>query len=172
MSTNEAAESKSGVFDPKANIKAVARIIVILAFIAVGLWLFLRFTAGPRAANLVAATVLRQPIEITNSVQNVPAAHREWMSVTLTYGGLLTIDATVLKGNPLDIHLAQANQLESIRNMRPYVSFTAFDALKSRFYKRSAQLPQGTYYLVLQDLSLGILSAQATDVRVHAKLEP
>jgi hypothetical protein len=172
MSTNEAAASKSGVFDPKANIKAVVRIIAILAFIAMGLWLFLRFTAGPRAANLVAATVLRQPIEITNGVQNVPAAHREWMPITLTYGGLLTIDSTVLKGNPLDVHLAPADQIDNIKNMRPYRCLTAFDALKSKFYKRSVQLQQGTYYLVFQDSSLGILSAQSTDVRVHAKLEP
>lgn len=44
--------------------------------------------------------------------------------------------------------------------------------METKTYRRKSQLNQGSYYLVLRDRSLGILSAKATDIAVKVILNP
>jgi hypothetical protein len=53
-----------------------------------------------------------------------------------------------------------------------FQQFSAFQAMEARAYQRSARLDRGTYYLVLRDRSLGILSARSSDISVMVRLEP
>jgi hypothetical protein len=50
--------------------------------------------------------------------------------------------------------------------------YSNFNAAKTKLYRRSARLGQGSYYLVLRDTSLGILSASASDISVKVQLNP
>lgn len=43
---------------------------------------------------------------------------------------------------------------------------------QTKAYKRAGQLPLGTYYLVLRDTSLGVLSSSASDISVKVRLQP
>jgi len=50
--------------------------------------------------------------------------------------------------------------------------YTDFSASKTKTYRRSGQLNEGSYYLVLRDTSLGILSSSASDISVKVQLNP
>jgi len=50
--------------------------------------------------------------------------------------------------------------------------YTDFSAAKTTLYRRNARLGKGTYYLVVRDTSLGILSASASDISVKVQLNP
>jgi hypothetical protein len=74
----------------------------------------------------------------------------------------------------MDVVVTSPDQLEVLKqngwgHMRV---FTDFNAVKAKTYRRTGQLGQGSYYLVIRDTSLGILSAHASDVSVKAHLNP
>jgi hypothetical protein len=47
-----------------------------------------------------------------------------------------------------------------------------FTAEKMKSFKRSADLGSGDYYLVVRDSSLGVFSAQSSDVKIIVQLKP
>lgn len=145
---------------------------MIVFVLLVGVWLFIRFTAGEKAANRVTATVLQRPIDIKNSVENVPASSFKGIGLTLPYTGTLTVDTTVLKGNDLDIYLIEESQIENLKAKRSFKQFQDFEATKTKNFRRSGRLQKGNYYLVLMDKSLGLLSQSSSDVQIKARLEP
>src|SRR4051812_22413056 len=98
-------EKQSQFLDPKANAKRLFRIVVIVAILLGAVWLLIRFTAGEKAANRVAATVLQRPIELVNTAENLPAKSFKAMPIELPYTGTLTIQARITKGNDIDIYL-------------------------------------------------------------------
>jgi hypothetical protein len=50
--------------------------------------------------------------------------------------------------------------------------YSEFNAAKTKTYRRTGQFVQGTYYLVLRDTTLGVLSSSASDVSVKVQLNP
>ncbi len=171
MSTTEPPQGPS-ILDLRANLKALSRIVVLLAVLGGGVWLFLRFTAGEKAANQVAATVLRQPIELKNSVESLPAGTLKGFGLTLPYPGSLVAEVSIPKGNEVNIYLVAADQMDKVKGKKPFNHFQDFEATKTMNYRRSGRLAAGNYYLVVIDNTLGILSASSSDVRVHLRLEP
>lgn len=163
---------KPGVFDPKANVKALIRIVVIVAILLGGVWLFVRFYAGQRAANRTVAAVLRQPIELKSATENIPVTSYKTFPLTLPYGGTLSVEVAVVNGNGLDVYLVEPNQVDNIKNNKSFTRFVDFSATKTKSYQRSGRMAQGDYFLVVLDTSLGILSKAATDVKIHVRLEP
>jgi hypothetical protein len=163
---------KSKFLDPKSNLKSLVRVFAIILILGVGIWLLLRFTVGEKAANRVAATVLQRPIELKNSVENVPATSFKGVALSLPYTGTLTVEATVVKGNDLDIYLVEDNQIENVKAQKSFTHLNSFEATKTKNFRRSARLKSGTYCLILMDKTLGILSAKSSDVQIQAKLEP
>ncbi len=118
--------------------------------------------------------LFNQPQTITDEVQNVPAASWKAINYNFPSGGKVDITARVVNGNPLDISLIPADQMDAMkkREWGNVKTYGAFNATKTREYHRTAQLGPGSYYLVLRDTSLGILSAHATDVSVKTILTP
>ena len=170
--TENQSEKKGGFLDPKANLKVLIRIGVIILVLLGTLWLFVRFTAGEKAANRVTAAVLQRPIDLRDSVENVAAASWKGFPLSLPYTGTVTIEANVVKGNGLDVYVIEANQLESLKAKRQFTHLTDFEATKTKAFRRSARLKAGIYYFVAMDTSLGILSERSTDIQVKARLEP
>ena len=115
-----------------------------------------------------------RPVTITDEVQNVPAASWKAIPMTLPYTGNVEISLSVVRGNPLDVFMTASDQLETMKqgewsNVRVY---TDFNATKTKAFRRTAYLQQGSYYLVMRDTSLGILSSRASDVSLRARLNP
>lgn len=172
MSTEQSPKKPSSFFDAKANAKALVRLVVIVAIVIGGIWLFIRFTAGKKAADTTTATLLRQPIELKNSIENLKASSWQSLAITLPYSGTLSVQLSVLKGNEIDVYVMKSDQLENVKTKQGFKHATEFEALKTKNYNRSARLPSGSYYLVMFDKTLGVLSAKSTDVKVNVRLEP
>ncbi len=115
-----------------------------------------------------------EPVTVTDQIQNVPANSWKAVPLSLPYAGDLELSLKIVNGNPLDVFVAPADQLETMQhgewdNVQAY---TAFNATKTKTLKRTARLNAGSYYLVMRDTSLGILSDRASDVAVKADLRP
>ena len=162
---------KPGFLDPKANLRSLVRYTFIFAILLAGFWLYVHYR-GQRKANTVVASVLRQPIELKSSTENIPAASYQAFTLTLPHDGTLVIEGTVMNGNGLDIYLVTFKQMDNIQSKQPFTKIQGFDATKTKNYERSARMAKGDYYLVFEDTSSGILSKTATDVKIHARLEP
>jgi hypothetical protein len=167
-----AAPAKPGILDPKANLKALIRIVVLLAILGGGIWLFLRYTAGEKAANRVASVVLRQPIELKNVIESLPANSFKGLPISLPYAGTVMVELGVKAGNDVDVYLVPQDQIERVQKKEQFRHLQEFEAKKTRSYRRSGRLAAGTYYIVLFDTTLGILSSSSSDIIVRAKLEP
>jgi len=172
-------EKKAVFFDPKSNLKSLLRIVALIAILLFAVWLFIRFAAGPKAAHSFASNVLKKPVALRNSIENVPTLSMKGFPLNLPYAGTLTVEATVVKGNEVDIYLIDPDQYDNVKkrydSVMHKVEFTfypGFDAQKTKNYRRSSVLAAGNYLLVVMDTHLGILSDHATDIKINAKLEP
>ena len=134
----------------------------------------MRVNHGSKQAENASRTAVRAPIALRDSVENVPAASWKAVALTLPYPGTVDVSIEVVNGNPMDVVVTTPDQVEILKQngwgrMRV---ISDFNAVKTKTYRRSGQLGQGSYYLVLRDTSLGVLSASASDVSVKAHLNP
>jgi cbb3-type cytochrome oxidase subunit 3 len=147
-------------------LRAIPLVILLLLLLAV-LW----YNAGSRKAI---ATVVRAPITLKDEVQNIPASSWKAIDLEIPYSGTVTISLEIVQGNPIDVLLTTPDQLDAMKkedwtNVR---FFANFSATKTKTYRRVELLGQGSYYLVLRDTSLGILSSSASDISVKVQLTP
>jgi hypothetical protein len=118
--------------------------------------------------------VLHTPITVKDEVENLPAASWKAVPLNLPYSGSVNVNLSIVQGNPVDVFLARADQLETIKKEQwnNVQVFTDFNASKTKTYRRDGKLGQGGYYLVVRDSSLGILSASASDISLKVQLNP
>jgi len=159
-------------FDPKANLKALIRLIVIIAALLGCVWLIVRYFAGEKAANNVTAAVLHQRIDLLDRVEDLPASSLKALALTLPYSGTLSVDLLVRKGNNINVYLIEPGEIEKVKAKQSFTYLVGFDAEKTKVYRRSGSVRSGSYYLVLIDKSLGVLSQSSSDIQVKVKLEP
>lgn len=165
-------KAQSKILDPKANLKALFGIAALLVVLGVGFWIYLRFKIGSQRANAVAAIVTRQPIEIRNSVENVRANSTAWLPISTPYAGVLNVELSVVQGNGMDVYLVPTSELENVKAGRQFHFIQGFDAQQSRVYHRAMRIAGGSYYFVMRDKTLGILSSGSSDVKLHIRFEP
>ncbi len=137
-------------------------------------WYSLRVNHSSKQAEEAIRTVVRARIALKDSVENVPAASWKAVPLDLPYPGTIDVSLEVVNGNPIDVAVTTPDQLEVLKqngwgHMRV---FTDFNAVKTKTYRRTGQLGQGSYYLVIRDTSLGILSQRASDISVKVQLNP
>ena len=158
---------------PKTKTPRWVTWVVVLAIIFGGGWFLLRQTVGEQAANKVAATIVHAPISLHDGVENLPASSWKALGLVLPYAGNLAVTVQVTTGNPVDVLVVDEQNLQLLQaKAQQFQQFSAFQAMEARAYQRSARLDRGTYYLVLRDRSLGILSARSSDISVMVRLEP
>lgn len=173
MSTEKPIEPKtSKILDPKANVKALVRILVIVGVLLGGVWLFIRFTAGERAANRLTSTILRQRVELANTIVDLPASSFRTVGLSLPYSGTLSMELSVTKGNDISVFLVTPQQIEKIKANKEFEHIQGFDAEKTKNYRRAGRVAAGAYHLVLLDKTLGILSQSSSDIQVTVRLDP
>jgi len=175
MNNETKSEKTTSILDPKANLKVLVRIFVVIAIIASfigGYWLFYRVIGGKKAANTLTSALLHQRIDLVNTTQDLPASSFKALPISLPYAGTLSVDLTVRRGNDISIYVVTPDQIDKIKAKQQFTYFQGFDADKTKIYQRSGRLAAGSYYLVMLDKTLGILSQQSSDIQVSAKLEP
>lgn len=146
---------------------AAAALAILLALLYFGL--------GSWRADRVGAAVLHTPITLTNETQNLGAHSWRSISVVPPYSGTLDITLQVVRGNPVDVYLVDGSVMDVMKrtpDWRAIQGNADFRAVKTTTYHRTSPLNQGTYYLVMRDTSLGILSSSATDVDLKIELNP
>jgi len=150
--------------------RLVVPLLLILLLLLAAIW----YTAGSRNTTRLIATAVHAPITLEDEVQNLPAASWKAVPLNLPYAGTLNINLQVVRGNPVDVFLTTPDQADAMNkgdwtNVKVYGDFSA---TKTQTYRRTGQLGQGNYYLVIRDTSLGILSSRASDVSVKVQLSP
>ena len=173
MTTETQPEQKpKKFFDPKANLKALVRLVVIVAILIGGVWLFIRYTAGEKAADRVTSTVLRQRVSLTDTIEDLPASSFKAVPLSLPYTGSLSVEVAVRRGNDISVYLVTPDQIEKIKSKQGFRHIEGFEADKTKSYRRSGRVASGSYYLVLLDKTLGVLSQKSSDIQVRAHLDP
>lgn len=144
--------------------------IAVLMIILIAFW----YQSGTRTTSRMLATAVHAPVMVTDEVENVPANSWKAVAFTLPYGATLDINIRVLHGNPVDVFVTTPDQVDAMKNQQwgNVRTYKDFNAVKTTTYRRTGQLGQGSYYLVLRDTSLGILSQSASDVSVKIQLNP
>ncbi len=153
------------------SISPVFKVLLVLLLVFFG-WVW--YNAGTKQTTQMVATAVHAPITLKDDVENLPATLWKAVPVNLPYSGSVTVTLEVVRGNPIDVFLTTADQLETMKKSQwsQVRAYTDFNASKTKTYKRSSQLNQGNYYLVLRDTSLGILSMSASDISVKVELNP
>lgn len=112
------------------------------------------------------------PVTLINETENIAASSWQALPFTCPYTGYLTITASVVKGNEMNIEVIDADAVDSLKNSKPYKVYTNFSAAKTGNYNRKNMMNEGTHYLLLKDNTLGILSSSSSDVQVVVHLSP
>jgi hypothetical protein len=149
------------------------RVIALLVLACLG-WYFLRLNLGSKRASDAIRTVVRAPITLQDSVENLPAASWRAIGLNLPYPGTVDVTLKVVRGNPVDVFVTPADQLDALKQAKwdSVRAYANFNAVKTTTYRRTGPLGQGGYYLVLRDNSLGILSSASSDISVNVRLNP
>lgn len=147
--------------------------LIAVVILFVGVIILFRISQTP--PNQSSSSVFfHTPQTITDEVENVPAASWKALNYNFPSGGKLEVTVRVVNGNPIDVFLTPADQMDAMkkREWGNVKTYNDFNATKTREYHRTAQLGPGSYCLVLRDTSLGVLSAHASDVAVKTILTP
>lgn len=148
--------------------------VILLAGLVFLVWYFLRLNVGSKQTSNLIRTAVRAPITLKDSVENLPAASWRAVVLNLPYPGTVDVSLQVVQGNPIDVFLTTTDQQQAMNreewnNVRVY---TDFNAVNTKTYRQTGRLGQGSYYLVMRDNSLGVLSAKASDISVKVQLNP
>jgi hypothetical protein len=169
----EFAAAKASILSgkPKPKVRA-GFIILLLVFLALIGWHWYANQGSPQTATI--ATVLHVPMQLKDEIENVPAHSFRAIPFSVPYLGNLTVTVSVVHGNPMDVFVTGTDQFANLQALKwsEVRTYGDFDASKTQTYERTSQLPIGSYYLVLRDTSLGILSASASDISVKMRLAP
>jgi hypothetical protein len=147
--------------------KALLALLLVLLVIA---W----YRAGTRKTTRMIATALRAPIALKDGVESVSANSWKVVGLDLPYSGAVDVSLEVVQGDPVDVFVVPSDQLDTMKkgdwnNVKVY---SDFNATKIKTFKRTGQLGQGSYYLVIRDTSLGVPPSPASNISVKVKLSP
>jgi hypothetical protein len=145
-------------------------LVTFVMFIVGCMW----YAHGVKGTNNILAAAVHAPATLTDEVENLPAHSMKGMGFNVPYDCTVGITLDVAHGNPIDVFLIDASQLEAAQKSagRDVKTYADFNATKTMSYRRTARLNAGTYYVMMRDRSLGILSSSASDISVKIQLNP
>ncbi len=112
------------------------------------------------------------PVTILETVEKLKIGSYKAFPLDLPSGGTLTVTVDVLRGNPVDVAVIPDSELGNFKERKEFQKIARFTATKMKSYKRSADLGNGGYYLVVRDSSLGVFSAQRSEIKIQVRLAP
>jgi hypothetical protein len=146
-----------------------ALLALLLIILAIG-W----YKEGTRKTTQMVASAVHAPLTLKDEVENVAANSWKAVGVDVPYSGTVDLSLQVLQGNPMDVFVVPSDQLDTMKkedwnNLKVY---SDFNATKTKTFKRTGQLGQGSYYFVLRDTSSGVPSSRASDISMKVQLSP
>jgi hypothetical protein len=156
---------------PKRFMHPVTKALLVVLLLYLGL---LWYNNGTRKTSQMLATAVHAPVTVTEAVENIPANSWKAIAFSVPYRGTVEINLRVVRGNPIDVLVTPSDQIELMKKgqWNNVYTYGDFSAMKTQTYRRTGQLIPGSFYLVLRDTSLGILSQAASDVSVKVQLNP
>jgi hypothetical protein len=142
---------------------------LLIVILGIGL-----YRAGTRKTTRMIATAFHARITLKDEVDNLSANSWKVVGLDLPYSGAVDVNLQVVQGNPVDVFVVPSDQLDTMKredwsNVKVY---SDFNATKTKTFRRTGQLGQGSYYLVMRDTSLGIPVSRASDISVKVQLSP
>src|SRR5260221_397998 len=133
----------------KPLLSTPVKVIIAVAALFIGLNIISRISRDTQSSN----NFFHTPQTVTDEIENVPAASWKAINYGLPQGGKLDITVSVVNGNPIDIFLIPADQMDTMKksgwgNVKTYSNF---NATKTRTYHRTEFVGPGNYCLVLRD---------------------
>jgi len=146
-----------------------ALLVLLLIIIVIG-W----YKEGTRKTTQMVASAVHAPMTLKDEVENVPANAWKAVGVDVPYSGTVDLSLQVLQGNPIDVFVVPSDQMETMKkedwnNLKVY---SDFNATKTKTFRRTGELGQGSYYFVLRDTSPGTPSSHASDISIKVQLTP
>jgi hypothetical protein len=146
-----------------------ALLAILLIIIVIGL-----YKEGTRKTTQMVASAVHAPMTLKDEVENVPANSWKAVGVDVPYSGTVDLSLQVLQGYPIDVFVVPSDQLDTMKkedwnNLKVY---SDFNATKTKTFRRTGELGQGSYYFVLRDTSSGSASTHASDISVKVQLTP
>lgn len=116
-------------------------------------------------------SIAHAPTIIIDTVEKMKIGSYKALPLKLTSGGTLSVTIEVVQGNPIDINVIPGTELENFKAHKEFKNVADFIATKKKSYKRSANLENGDYFLVLRDSSLGLFSVETSEIKITVQLE-
>jgi hypothetical protein len=162
---------------PKHRRFSLLRIVIVLAVaapITIGILAYAKAPGLARhlTSRLFHSIIPPKPVQLCDVVENVAASSWTAVPLQLPYSGTLTIELNVVSGNPVTVKLIHSSDLLNFKNDRKTLDYPEFSAQDTRNYRRSNNLGESAYYLIVKDTSLGVLSSKASDIQIRASLSP
>jgi hypothetical protein len=117
------------------------------------------------------ASIAHTTVTLLDTIEKLKIGFYKALPLSLTSGGTLKVIVDVVHGNPMDINVIRGSELKNFKDQNEFKDEAEFTATKMKKYKRSANLNNGDYYLVIRDSSLGIFSVQNSEVKITVQLE-
>lgn len=152
--------------------------LLALGVIAACGWFLLRTFVGERAADSLVATVVKAPVDLKDEIISVGAGRSQGIPITLPYAGEVELQVAIVKGEHVNVYVIDGAAWDEFSRAQAalfggkFHHYPAFAATAASQVRRSGRLDQGTYYVVIENPTLGILVPASFDVAVKAKLRP
>jgi hypothetical protein len=158
-----------------------AWVIAVASVFATGMMLApqVHVRAGLRAAKSALGTFLGAPTGLTDETVSVPMASSRGVPIRLPFSGDLQLEVNVAQRAPVNIHVISAADWSTFQRTegrllggRFRFDFPEFQALASAQPKLSGHLWEGSYFIIVENPTLGPIDAPPYDVHVRASLRP
>jgi hypothetical protein len=146
-----------------------ALLALLLIIIVIG-W----YKEGTRKTTQMVASAVHAPMTLKDEVENVGVNSWKAVGVDVPYSGTVDLSLQVLQGNPIDVFVVPSDQLDTMKkeDWNDLKVYSDFNATKTRTFRRTGELGQGSYYFVLRDTSPASASSHASDISVKVQLTP
>lgn len=168
--------STSAFLDPKANLRSLIGLIVLVAVLYGGYQLY-RYVNAPRAprggADIAAdlASIVREPQVVVDEEWVVDAGGVRWVEVTLPSRreALFEVDGRSHSSKGFSVYRVSGSEIDNVRNRRDFRHDPAFHGKKVRRFKAREYAPRGrTAFVVANSENL----LRSMSVRVKVVIDP
>jgi hypothetical protein len=118
-----------------------------------------------------------EPLLLEEDTVSIAPASSRGIPIQLPRPGGVRLELTVLKGEPVNVHVISFNEWQALTKAEGKTTksgfrfaYSDFQATSTRHATLSGQLSEGPYFIVIENPTLGELSAPV-DVKVKAVLQ-
>jgi len=162
----------------KTSVRTIITGIVLLILVAMAVLIWLRAAMGQRGLETAFAATVQAPIDLENEIVSVPATVSRAIPIRLPDAGELDLQVSVVKGTHVNVYVVDDSDWAEFEKAKTsffggkFHHYPEFQAVRAKTSHTTGRLAQGSYYVVLENPTLGLLVASSFDVEVKAHLQP